>query len=174
MRVVTKIRQWVGCSSDGEEQFRRNRQLKGEGMAWFWIIVVVLAIIGASNTNKEKAAAAKKVEDANRENQRRREEAENYILNSGDKEAIKMLMLARANPANYTQVLSGGMNKGNSTVQTALGVMTGVVAGNLVANAITASAIESALHDMQAKIDIPSPDISSIDTSSVDTSSFFD
>lgn len=138
-------------------------------MTWFWIIVVILAIIGASNSNKEKAAAAKKAEDTNRENQKRREEAENYILNSGDKEAIKMLMLARANPANYSQVLSGGMNKGNDTLKTALGVMTGVVAGNLVANAITASAIESALHDMQAQVDIPTPDVSLIDTSS-----FFD
>ncbi|MDR0576379.1 MAG: hypothetical protein LBI87_02300 [Candidatus Accumulibacter sp.] len=68
-------------------------------------------------------------------------------MNSGDQEAIKMLMLARANPANYSQYLAGGMNKGNDTLKTALGVMARVAAGNLVANAITASAVSGALED---------------------------
>lgn len=84
----------------------------------------------------------------------KRQEAEDYIMNSGDPEAIKLLMLARANPANYSQILSGGMNKGNNTLKTALGVMTGVVAGNMISNAVTASAIQSALGD----IDIHSSD----------------
>lgn len=83
---------------------------------------------------------------------RRRQEAEDYIMNSGDAEAIKTLMLARANPANYSQVMAGGMNRGNDTLKTALGVMTGVVAGNLIADAITASAISSALEDMQKEV----------------------
>lgn len=118
-------------------------------MEWlFWLIVifVVIGMIGSSAEKKQK-------QEAEQEALRRRMEAENYILNSGDPEAIKMLMLARANPANYSQVLAGGMNRGNDTLKTALGVMTGVVAGNLVANAITASAISSALEDMQTNLD---------------------
>lgn len=103
----------------------------------------------------------KKKEEAEREVQRRRKEAEDYIMSSGDPHAIKMLMLARANPANYGQVLTGGMNKGNDTLKTALGVMTGVAAGNLVANAITASAISSALENMDTNL-------ASIDTSALD------
>lgn len=127
----------------------------------FWL-VVILVVIGMISSSVEK----KKQQDAERqaaqEALRRRMEAENYILNSGDPEAIKMLMLARANPANYSQVLAGGMNRGNDTLKTALGVMTGVVAGNLIANAITASAISSALDDMQAQLHDPSlyPDVS--------------
>ncbi len=114
---------------------------------WVWLIIgfIVLGMIG---NNKEKEEKKK----ANDEILKRRKEAEDYIMSSGDPEAIKMLMLARANPANYSQVLSGGMNKGNDTLKTALGVMTGVVAGNLIANAITASAISSALEDMQAEL----------------------
>ena len=122
---------------------------------WVWLIIgfIVLGMIG-SNKEKEEREETRK---ANDEALRRRQEAEDYIMKSGDQEAIKTLMLARANPANYTQVMSGGMNKGNDILKTALGVMTGVVAGNLIANAITAAQIQSALETMQAdlnKIDL--------------------
>ncbi len=122
---------------------------------WVWLIIgfIVLGMIG-SNKEKEEREETRK---ANDEALRRRQEAEDYIMKSGDQEAIKTLMLARANPANYTQVMSGGMNKGNEILKTALGVMTGVVAGNLIANAITAAQIQSALETMQAdlnKIDL--------------------
>lgn len=116
---------------------------------WVWaiVILVILGILGNNKENEEKEAA----KEANNEAQKRRKEAEDYIMNSGDQEAIKALMLARANPSNYTQTLSSGMNKGNDTLKTALGVMTGVVAGNLIANAITAAQIQGALENMQAE-----------------------
>lgn len=117
-------------------------------MTWWMWVLVILAIIGMMNGNKEKEEK-KKADD---EVLKRRKEAEDYILSSGDPEAIKMLMLARANPANYSQVLAGGMNKGNDTLKTALAVMTGVAVGNLVANAVTVAAISHALNTMQTEI----------------------
>lgn len=129
------------------------------------MIFIVIGILGG---NKEKKAK----EEAEKEVLRRRKEAEDYIMSSGDPEAIKMLMLARANPANYSQVLAGGMNKGNDTLKTALGVMTGVVVGNLVANAITASAVSSALENMQAELN--GSDLGSVASSDVDASSWSD
>lgn len=123
---------------------------------WMWLIVIfgVISMFGNS-------AEAKKKKAAQEEAQRRQKEAEDYIMKSGDQEAIKQLMLARANPANYSQVMAGGMGKGNDTLRTAVGVMAGVAAGNLVANAVTASALSSALEHAQA--DLAS---SAIDTAS--------
>ncbi|WP_035383895.1 hypothetical protein [Ferriphaselus sp. R-1] len=114
-------------------------------LMWLFAALVILGMIGSSAEKKKKLEAEQEV-------QRRRKEAEDYILNSGDSEAIKTLMLARANPANYSQVMAGGINRGNDTLKTALGVMAGVAAGNLVANAITASSISSALDDMQSEL----------------------
>ena len=132
---------------------------------WVLVILFVLAMIGSSKEKTEKENAAK-------EALRRRKEAEDYIMNSGDKEAIKMLMLARANPANYGQVLSGGMNTGNNTLKTAMGVMAGVAVGSLVANAVTASAISSALENAQAELAKAEVDV--IADVSADTSSWSD
>jgi hypothetical protein len=134
---------------------------------WILLILFILGMIGNSKEKKEKEAAEN-------ETLRRRKEAEDYIMGSGDPEAIKMLMLARANPANYSQVLAGGMNKGNDTLKTALGVMTGVVVGNLVANAITASAISSALENMQTELNSPSHDSLSSSDVEVDSGSDID
>ncbi|MDD2719940.1 MAG: hypothetical protein PHH47_01360 [Gallionella sp.] len=131
-------------------------------VAWTLIILFVLAVIGNS-------AEKKKQQEIQQEALRRRQEAEDYIMNSGDTEAIKTLMLARANPANYSQVMAGGMNRGNDTLKTALGVMTGVVAGNLIADAITASAISSALEDMQKEVAAFEHGSSGSDASSVDS-----
>ena len=118
-------------------------------MDWLIWLIIILVVIGMFGSNAEKKQKLEMEQEA----LRRRTDAENYILNSGDPEAIKMLMLARANPANYSQVLAGGMNRGNDTLKTALGVMTGVVAGNMISNAITASAITSAMEDMQTNLD---------------------
>lgn len=125
---------------------------------WVWLIIgfVVLGVMGKVEEDKKKAAILKRIK-----------EGEDYIMRSGDPQAIKMLMLARANPNNYSKILSGGMNKGSGTLKTALGVMTGVVAGNLIATAITASAIQSALESMQA-------DISSLDLGSLNDSQLVD
>ena len=105
---------------------------------------------------------------------KRQKDAEDYIMRSGDKEAIKMLMLARANPSNYSQVLEGGMNNGNDTLKTALGVMTGVVAGNMISNAITANAISQALADMETEFDsaLSDTDLASIDDADIGDEDF--
>jgi hypothetical protein len=66
------------------------------------------------NWQQQRKGGKKK---ANDEILKRRKEAEDYIMRSGYPEAIKMLMLTRANPANYGQVLAGGMNKGNGTLK---------------------------------------------------------
>ncbi len=101
-------------------------------MTWWMWLLLIFFFMGIKEEKRKKE----------RDIQKRRKEAEDYIMSSGDPHAIKMLMLARANPANYGQVLTSGMNKGNGTLKTALGVMTGVAAGNLVANAITGSAFD--------------------------------
>ena len=134
---------------------------------WMWLIAIFI-LVGVFGNSAE----AKKKKEAEDEVLRRRKEAEDYILGSGDPEAIKMLMLARANPANYSQVLAGGMNKGNDTLRTALGVMTGVVVGNLVANAVTTAAVSSALADLQA--DLGNKILDSSASSNVDFSSWSD
>lgn len=142
-------------------------------MSWWVWLIIIFVVLGMIGNNKEKEEKKK----ANEEILKRRKEAEDYIMSSGDPEAIKMLMLARANPANYSQVLSGGMNKGNDTLKTALGVMTGVVAGNMISTAITASAISSALEDMQAElndIDIGSLDADSFADADIDDGGGFD
>lgn len=126
-------------------------------MSWWMWLILVLVIIGMFGN----ASEARKKKTEQEEAKRRQKEAEDYILNSGDQEAIKQLMLARANPANYGQVMAGSSSRGNDTLKTAAGVMAGVAAGNLVANAITASAVSSALEKAQA--DIAS---SAIDTAS--------
>jgi len=118
-------------------------------MEWIMWLIIILVIFGMIGSGAEK----KKQQEAEQDAIRRRREAEDYIMNSGDPEAIKTLMLARANPANYSQVMAGGMNRGNDTLKTALGVMTGVVAGSLIADAISASAISSALENMQKEVD---------------------
>ena len=114
---------------------------------WMWIAVIVIAIGIFGNANDSI-----KREEVEEESLKRRKEAEDYIMNSGDKEAITALKLAQANPANYTQSLAKGMNGGNDTLKTALGVMTGVVAGNMISNAITTAAISNALEDMQTDL----------------------
>lgn len=111
---------------------------------WVWAIIIFF-VIGMFGSDDKK-----KKQDSKDEAFRRMKEAEDYIMKSGDEEAIKALMLARANPNNYAQHMQDGMNKGNRTVKTALGVMAGVAAGNLISTAITASAISSALEEAQA------------------------
>lgn len=117
-------------------------------MGWIILIVVVLAVLSAMG----KSAEAKKKQEAVDEAKRRQKEAEDYILNSGDQEAIKMLMLARANPANYSQVMAGGVGKGNDTLKTAVGVMAGVAAGNLIANAATAAVVSEGLSNAHEEL----------------------
>ncbi len=125
-------------------------------MEWFWIILIGLGVYSLLGNSQEK----KEAQEKKAELLQRQKEAEDYIMKSGDEEAIKMLMLARANPSNYSQVLEGGMNKGNDTLKMALGVMTGVVAGNMISSAITYNAISQALSDMETEL---ANDLSNID-----------
>lgn len=99
----------------------------------------------------EEAEANKRKQEA----QERIKRAEDFILSSGDPKAISLLLLARKIPANYTQILVGGMNKGSSTLKNALGLMAGFAVGSLATTASFA-AIQNALEDMQ-------PDIASMD-----------
>jgi hypothetical protein len=118
-------------------------------MDWFWVILAVVVIFGVIGNNNQKKEANEKIDAL----MKRQQDAEEFIMKSGDQEAIKMLMLARANPSNYSNVLEGGMNKGNDTLRTALGVMTGVVAGNMISTAITANAISQALAEMETEFE---------------------
>lgn len=119
-------------------------------MVWFVFVIALLAGALIKGAAMQKAEKAQK--EVQLEAQRRQKEAEDFILASGDQEAIKQMMLARANPATYGQVLASSVSGGNSTLNTAVGVMAGVAAGNLVANAVTASAISSALDSAQTDI----------------------
>lgn len=160
--------------------------------AWLIVIFVIFGLIGNSNDTKNQ----QKIREQNEE-KKRREEAEQYILNSGDPEAIKLLMLARAAPANYRQIISGGAKKGNSVLRTALGVATGVVAGNAIAGAMAGNNLSDAMSDTPASfsdlsdsteapgifdtpeefasLNIDTPDIDAVDISdAVDTSDIGD
>lgn len=105
---------------------------------------------------EEEAEAIKRKQVA----QERIKRAEEYILNSGDPRAISLLLLARKMPKNYTQILAGGMKKGNGTLKNALAVMTGIAAASVAAT-VSFAAIQSALDDMQ-------PDIASVDFEPLD------
>ena len=129
-------------------------------MTWWMWAIVILIIAGMFGNSKEQAVK----DDAKEATAKRRKEAEDYIMNSGDLEAIKTLKLAQANPANYTQSLSKGMNSGNDTLKTALGVMTGVVAGNMISQAINSSAISYALEEMKTNLDSTFDSLTDSDT----------
>lgn len=132
------------------------------GWIWFFVVLIIFAAWGKNKDDEEKKRKAE-------EQEKKRKEAEEYILNSGDTEAIKALMLARANPSGYGQVMMNGVNSGNSTLKTAMGVMTGVVAGNMIANALTASAIQGSLDSLQTDL-INKADLTDAQTESMDKS----
>ncbi|MEO5367531.1 MAG: hypothetical protein H7831_14495 [Magnetococcus sp. WYHC-3] len=122
-------------------------------MEWVIGIFVALMIMGAIGNATEKEKQKKEQE----ENLRRRKEAEDYIMSSGDPDAIKMLMLARANPAHYNQVLTGGMNRGNSTLKTAMGVMAGVALGNMLSTAAAAGVVDQAVNGLTSDLNALDP-----------------
>jgi hypothetical protein len=62
-------------------------------------------------------------------------------------------MYARTHPSNYSKIMSGGMNKGNDTLKTALGVMTGMIVGGLIVSALSDAAIQSAVDEMHTDLD---------------------
>jgi hypothetical protein len=105
---------------------------------WLLVIFFILAIIGNGSEGKKRM-------EAQNEEGRRRKAAEDYIMNSGDAEAIKAMMLARANPSMQGQFPQGTSPGGNSVLKTAAGVAAGVVVGEVVAGAVAASAVSHAL-----------------------------
>jgi hypothetical protein len=117
---------------------------------WLWLIIGII-VLGCVLHQQEKKQRAK--QKAQHERLRRRQEAEDYILKSGDEEAIKTLMYARTHPSNYSKIMSGGMNKGNDTLKTALGVMTGMIVGGLIVSALSDAAIQSAVDEMHTDLD---------------------
>jgi hypothetical protein len=137
------------AGSAGETGFITGKKEEMEMTWWMWLLAIGFVLAGlnkGAEENKRKEAE----KEAAKEAERRRQEAEDYIMNSGDLEAIKALMLARANPVAQSQFSNGATNGGNSTLKTAAAVAAGVVVGEAVIGAATASAMSSAL-DAAAK-----------------------
>lgn len=109
---------------------------------WVWLIVIifVVGIFGKGEEEKKRQQAANEAE-------KRRKEAEDYIMNSGDPEAIKAMMLARANPVGQGQISNATQSSGNSALKTAAGVVAGVVVGEAVASTVAAAAVSHVLDD---------------------------
>jgi hypothetical protein len=114
-------------------------------MEWVIIILVILGIIGATNDSAEKK---KKKEEAERQQQA----AEDYIMKSGDEEAIKQLMLMKANPSSYQSQFKEAAG-GNSIMRTAFGVFTGFIAADIVTSAIHQHQLEEALANFEAELE---------------------
>jgi len=110
-------------------------------MEWVIAIIVFLIIIGWGNDNDdEQKTSQEELEEAKIKQQA----AEDYILKSGDEEAIKKLMLMRANPSSYQQQFKQAAG-GNDTMRTAFGVFSGMIAANLVMDAIHAEQLQEAI-----------------------------
>ena len=114
-----------------------------------WVIAA-LAALGIFAVLRWFSSEGQK-EHALKEMMKRREQAEDHIMLSGDEEAVETLRRARANPAEYTRILRDGMNAGNDTLRVALGVMAGIIAGNIVTGAAGVEAIQNALDEMHAQ-----------------------
>jgi hypothetical protein len=109
-------------------------------MEWVIGIIVVLYLIGMSENNKEQKATEKEQEEIKSKQQA----AEDYIMKSGDEEAIKKLMLMRADSSSYQQQFKQAAG-GNDVMKTAFGVFTGMIAANLVMDAIYAHQLQEAI-----------------------------
>lgn len=116
-------------------------------MTWWMWLLAIFVVLGGINKGAEENKRKEAAKEAAKEAEKRRKEAEDYIMNSGDPEAIKMLMLARANPATQGQLLYSGATGGNSTLNTAIAVAAGVAVGEVVAGAVAVSVMSNALED---------------------------
>jgi len=77
--------------------------------------------------------------------------AEKYILDSGDKEAIKALNEMKKDSGTYKEKLKHA-SKDNSIMRIALGVFTGVIAANLVTDTIHQHKLSEALSSFEAEL----------------------
>lgn len=123
------------------------------GRNGWWSLIGIFVLFGQVLAAKEALFDKPAAKRAELEAARKQEEAENYIFSSGDPEAIKLLMLARANPRNYSQIISGGVKTGNSTLKTAIGVMAGVAIGDVVSDAILESMQNAGLGEGDGRFD---------------------
>ncbi len=82
----------------------------------------------------------------------RRHIAEEYIMKSGDKEAVELLKKIKKQPGNYGNNLKEAA-KGNSILRTGLGVFGGMIAANLVTGAIRQYQLDEALSKFDANVE---------------------
>ncbi len=82
----------------------------------------------------------------------RRHIAEEYIMKSGDKEAVELLNKIKKQPGNYGNNLKEAA-KGNSILRTGLGVFGGMIAANLVTGAIRQYQLDEALSKFDANVE---------------------
>ena len=80
-----------------------------------------------------------------------RKQAEEYILKSGDEQAIHQLMLARAQPHDYERHLSKMMHQ-NVTIKRALMMMTGMSALGLVVTQVSAADLQDQLNALSSEL----------------------
>lgn len=80
------------------------------------------------------------------------EAAERYILQSGNREAIAALSKMRKDPGGYANRLQSGARH-NSVLRTALGVFTGVIAADIVTDAVYQHQLEQAFSSVEDDFD---------------------
>ena len=109
-----------------------------------------------------------------------RQKQDKHLVKSDDEEAIKQLMLMRANPSSYQQQFKQAAG-GNDVMRTAFGVFTGMIAANLVMDAMYAHQLQDAIASFNLEVesmggfdnfDMSSYDVSSLDPDSFDMSDF--
>lgn len=108
------------------------------GLILLWLI----SAFGDSDKDEKKEIADIK---------EKQKAAEEYILKSGDEEAIKQLMLMRASPQSYDQQFKK-YSAGNDIMRTAFGVFSGMIAANLVMDAMYAHQLEEALANFDMEL----------------------
>lgn len=108
------------------------------------IFIIVVSILGNTKGDEEK----KKGEEILQQ----QKAAEEYILRSGDNEAIKQLMLMKANPSSYQHQFQRAASD-NNIMRTAFGVFTGFIAADLVTSAIHQHQLEESLANFETELD---------------------
>lgn len=123
------------------------------------ILVVLEGLLESTKKSgrEEALAFVEKVREIFREGENKRLDstlatAEQFILSSGDKEAIRSLRDMQSNPTTYKEKFAQAA-KGNSVMRTAFGVFTGVIAANAVSNVVSSAIIQSQLEDTFSKLD---------------------
>jgi hypothetical protein len=134
----------------------------GSAPAW-WIAIIVIALLAfvihlvvllrqdykwrSEDVMRTDETVLANVETVNK----RRRDAENYILASGDEDAIKVLKEAQAHYFTYNSILLNGMKKGNDTLKIALLILSGVIDGKDIPAELDHD-IDEAMKKMEAKL----------------------